>query len=39
MDFELQAGGKTVKPRSLHQVSDRGEQAQPTHRQLERRRV
>ncbi|AUV02829.1 hypothetical protein DXF93_07475 [Escherichia coli] len=27
MDFELQKGGETVKPRNLHAVSDRSEQA------------
>ncbi len=29
--FALQEGGKPVNPRELTQVSDRGEQVQPTH--------
>ncbi|ASE42577.1 hypothetical protein CEP69_07250 [Citrobacter braakii] len=39
MAFEVQEGGKTADPRELTQVSDWGEWAQPTHLQLERRRV
>ncbi|RLO39737.1 addiction module toxin RelE [Serratia marcescens] len=33
--FELQEGGKSEKPQDLTQVSDWGEQTQPTHMQLE----
>ncbi|ECC9152979.1 hypothetical protein DSN25_15385 [Salmonella enterica subsp. salamae] len=39
MDFELQEGGKAANPQELTQVSDWGELTQPTHLQLERRRV
>ncbi|ATX96473.1 hypothetical protein AM349_10390 [Citrobacter freundii] len=39
MAFEVQEGGKSANPRELTRVSDWGERAQPTHLQLERRRV
>lgn len=39
MDFELQEDGKRVNPDELARASDSGEREQPTHLQLERRRV
>jgi len=39
MAFGVQKGGKAAAPQELTQVSDWGEWAQPTHPQLERRRV
>ncbi|WP_268980319.1 hypothetical protein [Yersinia alsatica] len=36
IDFDVQKGGKKVKPDELTPVSDLGEQMQPTHRRIEK---